>query len=136
VLTIYRKDCFPELHQTMGAMIKKFIFSIGVMKLGTGTNSTTRNSLVILLTSGHYIFNWSLYQLKTWYLIILSMGTILTMKIIFLTTGHLCFQMVILSTKNLVFDDIKYGYYIDHEEFIDYIFDHWSLMFSNGHFIN
>jgi hypothetical protein len=70
---------------------------------------------------------------------ILSMGTILTMKnslIIFLTTGHLCFQMVILSTKNLVFDDIKYGYYIDHEEFIDYIFDHWSFMFSNGHFIN
>jgi len=37
-------------------MIKKLIFSIGVMKLGTGTNSTTRNPLVILLTTGHYIF--------------------------------------------------------------------------------
>ena len=36
-------------------MIKKFIFSFGVMKLGTGTNSTTRNSVVILLTTGHYI---------------------------------------------------------------------------------
>jgi hypothetical protein len=46
------------------------------------------------------------------------------------------FKWSFYQLKILVFDEIKYEYYIDHEEFIDYIFDHWSFMFLNGHFIS
>jgi hypothetical protein len=95
VLIIYRKDCLPELHHTLGAMMKKFILSIGVMKLGTGTNSTTGNSLVTLSTTGHLFFEWSLYHLITWNLMKLCMGTKSTMKnslIILSTSGHHIFE--------------------------------------------
>src|SRR5438477_224877 len=102
-------------------MMKKFILSIGVMKLGTGTNSTTGNSLVTLSTTGHSFFEWSLYHLITGYfaniMMKLSMGTKSSMKnslVTFLTMWSLIFRMVTLSTDHLLFckcnDEIKYGF--------------------------
>jgi hypothetical protein len=76
-------------------MIENFIFGIGVMKLGTGTNSTMGNSLVTLLTSGHSFFEWSLYHLITWNMMKLSMGTKSTMEnplVILSTSGHDVFE--------------------------------------------
>ena len=100
------------------------------MKLGTGTNSTTGNSLVTLSTTGHSFFEWSLYHLITWNLMKLSMGTKSTMKnslVILPIVGSLIFRVVTLSTDHLLFcecnDEIKYEYQIDHEEFVGHTFD-------------
>jgi len=48
------------------------------MKLSMGTKSIIKNSLVILSTSGHHIFEWSLHQLTTCYFTSIMMKLTLT----------------------------------------------------------
>jgi hypothetical protein len=117
-------------------MMKKFILSIGVMKLGTGTNSTTGNSLVTLSTTGHSFFEWSLYHLITWNLMKLSMGTKSTMKnslIILSTSGHHIFEWSLYQLTTGYFANVmmklSMGSKSTMKNSFGHIFYYWSFCF-------